>query len=53
MLVVSIATNTMDAREIVRRQMVRDQALKEARLVQLVYRGNAYVKQVEKNHASV
>jgi len=35
----------MNALELVRRQMLRQMAIKEARLVQLTYRGNTYVKQ--------
>ena len=42
---VTTATNTMNALELVRRQMLRQMAIKEARLVQLTYRGNTYVKQ--------
>jgi len=35
----------MNALELVRRQMLRQMAIKEARLVQLTYRGNTYVMQ--------
>ena len=38
----------MNALELVRRQMLRQMAIKEARLVQLTYRGNTYVKAADR-----
>ena len=40
------ATKPMNVLEIVRRQIQRKEAIKQARLAQLAYRGQRYVKQV-------